>query len=92
VAGVALRAALDAIRQRGGGVVEAYPIVGASQDGGPPERPLAGFGMVRAAHGSFGNASTTGTVSMFAAEGFKPVTTIGRGQVLVRKSLRRRAP
>jgi GNAT superfamily N-acetyltransferase len=90
VAGAALRAALDAIRKRGGGVVEAYPIVAASQDGGPPERPVAGLGMVRAAHGSFGNASTTGTVSMFTAEGFKPVTTIGRGQVLVRKSLRPR--
>ena len=87
VAGVALRAALESIRKRGGGIVEAYPIVAASFDGGPLERPVAGVGTVTAAQGSFGNVSTSGTVSMFRAEGFDPVARIGTSQVVVRRTV-----
>ena len=67
--------------------MEAYPIVAASFDGGPLDRPVAGVGTVTAAQGSFGNVSTSGTVSMFQAEGFDPVARIGTSQVVVRRTV-----
>lgn len=59
---VALRAALDRIRQRGGGTVEAFPF----------EVP----GVAR--------PSYTGSVSMYAQEGFQEVARLGSVTVLVR--------
>lgn len=75
VAGLALRAALDSIRRRGGGVVEASPIAAWTHGPTGTDHPvwLDDVGPVAPAHGSFGNVSTSGTVSMFAKEGFEPV-------------------
>lgn len=65
VAGVALDAALEAIRQRGGGIVEAYPVV--SWTHGPEGTDRAvdvdGVGPVGPAWGGFNNVSTSGVVS-----------------------------
>ena len=78
VAGVALRAALDAIGKQGGGVVEAYPIAGWSHGRGASTAAVhvPGVGPVAPAWGSFGNVSTSGTVSMFEQEGFAAVTVL----------------
>ena len=111
VAGEALRAALEAIRRQGGGVVEAYPVAhwhvdrelgqlvrqyGAAspevrEHRARRERPggvfVQGVGPVAAAHGSFGNVSTQGTVSMFEQAGFEAVGVIARTHVLMRRSV-----
>jgi hypothetical protein len=73
VAGVALRAALDSIRQHGGGVVEAYPVAcwthGPTRSEGPVY--VQGVGPVAPEWGGFGNVSTSCVVSMFEKEGFQ---------------------
>jgi GNAT superfamily N-acetyltransferase len=87
IAGVALRAALDAIRRRGGGVVEAEPIAAWTHGPTGTDHPVwvDDLGVVAPAHGSFGNVSTSGTVSMFAKEGFQPVSVVdGRASARVR--------
>jgi hypothetical protein len=48
---------------------------------------MEGIGTVVAAHGSFGNVSTQGTVSMFERAGFEPVRPVGRGHLLMRLNL-----
>lgn len=79
VAGLALRAALEAIGRRGGGCVEARPI--AAWTHGPTGSTnvvvVEGVEPVAPAHGSFGNVSTCGTVSMFENEGFEAVAVVG---------------
>lgn len=90
IAQVALRAALAAIRRRGGGVVEATPIAGWHRDASVArtiEIPVAGIGVVRAVHGTFGNVSTPGIVSMFEREGFRPVGTYRDKRVVMRAEL-----
>ena len=75
----ALRAALDAIRKRGGGLVEAHPIASWThgRDGSPGAvEYVQGVGPVAPAWGGFGNVSTTGTASMFEKEGFEAVAVI----------------
>jgi GNAT superfamily N-acetyltransferase len=86
VAGVALRAALEAIRKQGGGVVEAYPIAGWSHGRGASAAAVyvRGVGPVAPAWGSFGNVSTSGTVSMFETEGFEAVTVLRSAGARVR--------
>ena len=66
VAGVALRAALDSIHQKGGGIVEAYPPI--SKEGGSWSLWF-------------------GTVAMFEREGFKTHAKLGKGHLLMRKTL-----
>lgn len=75
IAGLALRAALDSIRRKGGGVVEANPIAAWTHGPTGTEHPVwvEDVGPVAPAHGSFGNVSTSGTVSLFEKEGFDPV-------------------
>ena len=65
--------------ERGGGLVEAYPIAHWTHGRGGSADALyvQGVGSVAPAHGSFGNVSTTGTVSMFEKEGFKAVEVFG---------------
>ena len=67
----ALKAALEAIRKRGGGLVEAYPIALAS--------PARGARIPAGNH--------FGTVSMFRQQGFKAVTPLGSTNVLMRRTL-----
>lgn len=88
IAGLALRAALDSIRRRGGGVVEAQPIAAWTYGPAGTDHPvwIDDVGAVAPAHGSFGNVSTSGTVSMFEKEGFHAV-----GVADVRASARVRA-
>lgn len=80
VAGLALRGALEAIRARGGDLVEAYPIAawthGRERRGDPVQVP--GVGPVAPAWGNFANVSFRGTVSMFEQQGFQPVAVCGR--------------
>jgi GNAT superfamily N-acetyltransferase len=87
VASLALGAALEAIRRRGGGLVEAYPVAGWSHAKPRPEVYIEGAGLVLAAHGSFGNVSTSGTVSMFERAGFKAVGIVARTHVVMQKSV-----
>ena len=90
VAAIALRAALDAIRKRGGGVVEASPIAFCLRDPAEArvaERIVSGVGAVNAAHGTFGNVSTQGTMTMFEAEGFVPVAIHRRTHVVMRLTI-----
>ena len=78
VATAALKAALEAIRNRGGGVVEAYPII--------PWEELCRARVRHCGHApAFGNASTHGTLSMFQKQGFKVVGPCGLNNVVVRK-------
>jgi len=87
VAAIALRAVLDAIRKRGGGVVEASPIAFCLRNAAEArvaERIVPGIGTVNAAHGTFGNVSTQGTMSMFEAEGFVPLAIHRRTHVVRR--------
>ena len=78
LASLALRAALDAIRRRGGRVVEATPVAcwshGRSGTSSAVEVP--GVGPVAPAWGGFGNVSTPGIVSMFEREGFVGVRVL----------------
>ena len=108
VAGVALRGALEAISEKGGGLVEAYPVTHWQVDRelgrlirkhgrqseeveshrtnmSRSERFVKEVGPVRAVHGSFGNVSTQGTVSMFEKVGFKPFAVISGSHVLMQK-------
>ncbi len=86
VAGLALRTALDSIRTRGGGLVEAYPIASWTHGRGATQGAVCvqGVGLVAPAWGSFGNVSTSGTVSMFEKAGFKPVAVFGSAAARVR--------
>jgi GNAT superfamily N-acetyltransferase len=80
IARVALKAALDAIRKRGGGTVEAYPMI--------PWEELCRERIRRCGHApSFGNESTHGTKSMFDKEGFGVVAAFGNRNVLMRRKL-----
>jgi GNAT superfamily N-acetyltransferase len=82
VAGIALRAALDAIRKRGGGLVEAHPIASWThgRTGTGEATYVQGVGPIAPAHGSFGNVSTAGTASMFEREGFTAVDVYGNSR------------
>ncbi len=75
VAGLALRAALEAIRKKGGGVVEAYPVAcwTHGRDAAPGAVFVQGVGPVAPAWGGFGNVSTSGIASMFDKQGFEAV-------------------
>jgi len=78
VATAALRAALESIRKKGGGVVEAYPL--SDWDN------LRRSELRRRGHApSFGNVSTHGTVSMFEKHGFEIVAPFGGTNVLMRR-------
>ena len=78
VATAALKAALEAIRKRGGGVVEAYPSI--------PWDELCRARVRRCGHApAFGNESTHGTLSMFEKQGFKVVGPYGLNNVVVRR-------
>lgn len=110
VADVALAAAIESIRQAGGGWVEGSPIAAAYPPidrrvrelwrthgkGSPeveeylrtriwPEVVVSGVGPVKAVRGTFGNVSSTGTVSMFERAGFEPVKIVGDTRVLMRR-------
>jgi len=89
IAGVALQAALEAIGNSGGGVVEGYPVAGWThgREASPGAVPVPGLGTAEPAHGSFGNVSTTGTVSMFEKAGFRPVGLSGRCCVQMRRTV-----
>lgn len=94
MAKTALSAALESIRSKGGGLVEAYgrtspqveEYLGRKRW---PEVNVAGVGPVRAIRGTFGNVSNSGTVSMFEAEGFKAESLVGNTNVLMRKQVPR---
>jgi len=78
VATAALRAALESIRKKGGGLVEAYPLI--------DWEDLRRSELRRRGHApSFGNMSTHGTVSMFEKHGFEIVAPFGGTNVLVRR-------
>ena len=70
-ASAALKAALEAIRKRGGGLVEAYPIT--------PDSSAHGARLPTGNH--------FGTVSMFRKQGFKAVVPLGSTSVLVRRTV-----
>lgn len=86
IAGLALHAALQAIRERGGGLVEAYPVVCWShgQTGSAGATYVQGIGPIGSAWGSFGNVSTSGIASMFEKEGFEAVGVCGPASARVR--------
>jgi GNAT superfamily N-acetyltransferase len=86
VASVALRAALESIQRKGGGLVEAYPIVQWSHGRNASQGVVyvQGVGPVAPAWGSFGNVSTSGIVSMFENEGFEAVAVCGSASARVR--------
>ncbi len=71
-ASAALKAALEAIRKRGGGLVEAYPIA---------LRPSAHLSRLP-------TGNHFGTVSMFRRQGFKVVAPFGSTSVLMRRTVR----
>ena len=80
VASAALEAALESIREKGGGLVEAFPI--------PNWADLRRSEIRRRGHApSFGNVSTHGTVSMFEKQGFKVVAPYGSINVLMRRTI-----
>ena len=80
VASAALAAALESIRTKGGGVVEAYPMI--------PWEELCRARVRRCGHTpAFGNASTHGTLSMFERQGFEVVGPDGLSNVVVRKTV-----
>ena len=72
VAKVALDAALDSIRAKGGGVVEAYPVTHKSAR----------------AWSKWSNWFWFGTESMFQRENFKVVGPMGPHHLLMRKTLK----
>jgi GNAT superfamily N-acetyltransferase len=80
IAGVALQAALAAIRKRGGGLVEAYPLR-------PWEDVCRAELRRRGRAPAFGNVSTHGTASRFEKAGFKPVSLFGPLNVLMRRTV-----
>jgi len=78
VASAALEGALESIRTKGGGVVEAYPMI--------PWEELCRARVRRCGHApAFGNSSTHGTPSMFEKQGFKVVGPYGLSNVVVRR-------
>ena len=78
VAAVALQAALESIEKKGGGLVEAYPLIHWDK--------LRRSEIQRRGHApSFGNMSTHGTASMFAKQGFETVAPFGSSNVLMRR-------
>jgi GNAT superfamily N-acetyltransferase len=79
VAGRALRAALESIRNQGGGLVEAYPVASWTHGRGASTEPVKvqGVGPVAPAWGGFQNVSTSGVASMFEKEGFTAVGICG---------------
>ena len=80
VASAALRAALESIRKKGGGVVEAYPII--------PWEELCRARVQRCGYApAFGNESTHGALSMFEKQGFKVVGPCGMNNLVVRKEI-----
>jgi len=80
VASVALKAALEAIRNKGGGLVEAFPLIQWEE--------LCRSRIRRCGHApAFGNMSTHGTLSMFEKEGFKAVAPFGITNVVVRRTV-----
>lgn len=76
VATVALRAAIAAIRDHGGGIVEAYPLDPATAAGWGPG--------TRTDYGHFG------TVSMFEAQGFTRVGWLRQSNAIMRRTIRPR--
>lgn len=74
VATAALRAALDAIRGAGGGIVEAYPLDPATSDGWGP--------------GTRADNGHLGTVSMFESEGFRRVGWLRQSNAIMRRTVR----
>jgi GNAT superfamily N-acetyltransferase len=80
VATAALQAALESIKKKGGGLVEAYPLI----DWGNLRRSEI---RRRGRAPSFGNVSTHGTVSMFERQGFKTVAPFGILNVLMRRTV-----
>jgi putative sterol carrier protein len=103
VAGTALRAAVDAIANRKGGLVEGYPRAlahdyepgpgpGWRRHKGPFKVPVEGLGDVDGSGWLYG-AMHCGTVGMFERAGFTPVQQIGAGPgVLMRKDVPPRRP
>jgi GNAT superfamily N-acetyltransferase len=80
VAAVALQGALQSIEKKGGGLVEAYPLINWDK--------LRRFELRRRGHApSFGNMSTHGTISMFEKHGFKTVAPFGGSNVLMRRTV-----
>ena len=78
VAAAALRATLESIKKKGGGLVEAYPLIEWDK--------LRRCEIRRRGRApSFGNVSTHGTVSMFERQGFKTVAPFGILNVLMRR-------
>ena len=79
VATIALQAVLESIKKKGGGLVEAYPLINWDK--------LRRSEIQRRGHApSFGNVSTHGTVSMFEKEGFEMVAPFGSSNMLMRKT------
>lgn len=80
IGSAALQAALASIKKKGGGLVEAYPILNWDE--------LRRCEIRRRGHApSFGNVSTCGTVSMFAKQGFKIIAPLGPINVLMRRNV-----
>ena len=84
VASLALHGALDAIRARGGGLVEAYPVAGWTHGKAPSPGPIfvEGAGLVGRV---WGQNRYTGTVSMFERAGFHAVGVCGSTSQRVRE-------
>ena len=74
VASFALKAALSAIRKRGGGIVEAYPLESLKDVPRKTAKGKASF-------------MWSGTVDMFKKAGFKVIAPLGKSRRLVRKSV-----
>jgi ribosomal protein S18 acetylase RimI-like enzyme len=80
VASLALQAALESIKKKGGGLVEAYPLINWDR--------FCRSEIRRRGHApSFGNMSTHGTVSMFEKQGFEMVAPFGNSNVLMRRTV-----
>jgi GNAT superfamily N-acetyltransferase len=80
VASAALKAALESIRKKGGGIVEAYPMI--------PWEELCQARVQRCGHApAFGNSSTHGTLSMFEKQGFQKMGALGLNNLVVRKEV-----
>ena len=78
VASFALKTALTAIRKKGGGLVEAYPVKSIKNVPGKTAKGKASF-------------LWSGTASMFEEAGFKVVASLGKSRRLVRRTVARSA-